>query len=109
MPLFSDVIKLEEGIGDKVSAFVYSLTTAIGCIVMAMLKGWKLALLCLTTTPVTFLLVGLTGRVRDINIADQLHCYYHCNPFRVKAPFMISRRGPVPRYDRDCRYSLVEW
>ncbi|XP_026736582.1 multidrug resistance protein 1B-like isoform X2 [Trichoplusia ni] len=60
-----DVIKLEEGIGDKVSAFVYSLTTAIGCIVMAMLKGWKLALLCLTTTPVTFLLVGLTGRIAD--------------------------------------------
>ncbi|CAH0585608.1 unnamed protein product [Chrysodeixis includens] len=60
-----DIIKLEEGIGDKVSAFVYSLTTAVGCIVMAMLKGWKLALLCLTTTPVTFLLVGLTGRIAD--------------------------------------------
>ncbi|KAF9421163.1 hypothetical protein HW555_002875 [Spodoptera exigua] len=60
-----DIIKLEEGIGDKVSSFVYSLTTAIGCILMAMLKGWKLALLCLTTTPVTFILVGLTGRIAD--------------------------------------------
>ncbi|XP_028161699.1 multidrug resistance protein 1A-like [Ostrinia furnacalis] len=30
---------------------------------MSMLKGWKLALLCLTTTPVTFLLVGLTGMI----------------------------------------------
>ncbi|XP_063892019.1 ATP-dependent translocase ABCB1 isoform X1 [Helicoverpa armigera] len=60
-----DVIKLEEGIGDKLSAFVYSVTTAIGCILMAMLKGWKLALLCLTTTPITFTLVGLTGRIAD--------------------------------------------
>ncbi|XP_022813968.1 multidrug resistance protein 1B-like [Spodoptera litura] len=60
-----DVIKLEEGIGDKVSSFTYSLTTAIGCIVMAMLKGWKLALLCLTTAPVTFILVGITGRIAD--------------------------------------------
>lgn len=59
----SDVIKLEEGIGDKVSALVYSLTIGLGCIVMSMVKGWKLALLCLTTTPVTFMLVGLTGKV----------------------------------------------
>ncbi|KAJ8731260.1 hypothetical protein PYW07_004424 [Mythimna separata] len=60
-----DVIKLQEGIGDKVAAFMNSSTTAVGCITMAMLKGWKMALLCLTTTPVTFLLVGLTGRIAD--------------------------------------------
>ncbi|CAB3261602.1 unnamed protein product [Arctia plantaginis] len=60
-----DVIKLEEGIGDKVPSFIYSVTTAIGCICMAVFKGWKLALLCLITTPVTFALVGLTGRIAD--------------------------------------------
>ncbi|RVE50883.1 hypothetical protein evm_004450 [Chilo suppressalis] len=60
-----DIIKVEEGIGDKVSSFIYNLTIGIGCVLMAMLKGWKLALLCLTTTPATFLLVGLTGRIAD--------------------------------------------
>lgn len=64
----SDVVKVEAGIGDKVFSFAYSLITAVGCVVMAILKGWKLALLCLTTTPVTFLLVGLSSKVGNETI-----------------------------------------
>ncbi|KAL0883026.1 hypothetical protein ABMA27_016507 [Loxostege sticticalis] len=60
-----DVVKVEAGIGDKVFSFAYSLITAVGCVVMAILKGWKLALLCLTTTPVTFLLVGLSSKIAN--------------------------------------------
>ncbi|XP_026327134.1 phosphatidylcholine translocator ABCB4-like isoform X2 [Hyposmocoma kahamanoa] len=57
----SDLIKLEDGIGDKLTATVYNLAIALGCIVMSLLKGWKLALLCLLTAPISFLLVGVTG------------------------------------------------
>ncbi|XP_075977925.1 ATP-dependent translocase ABCB1-like [Anticarsia gemmatalis] len=60
-----DVTKLEEGIGEKVSTLVFSTTVAISCITMALLKGWKLALLCLITLPVTLSLVGLTGLIAD--------------------------------------------
>ncbi|XP_038210088.1 ATP-dependent translocase ABCB1-like [Zerene cesonia] len=60
-----DVIKLEQGIGDKLSSFVYNASVALGCITMSMMKGWKLALLCLTPAPLTFLLVGLTGRIAN--------------------------------------------
>ncbi|XP_073956330.1 ATP-dependent translocase ABCB1-like isoform X2 [Choristoneura fumiferana] len=56
-----DVLKLEQGVGDKLSAFVYNLTIALSCIIMAISKGWKLALLCLVTTPITFILVGVSG------------------------------------------------
>lgn len=57
------MIKLEEGIGDKVSALLYNTAVSISCIVMTLMRGWKLALVCLSTAPITFLLVGLTGAV----------------------------------------------
>ncbi|XP_046965821.1 ATP-dependent translocase ABCB1-like [Vanessa cardui] len=60
-----DMIKLEEGIGDKVSSLVYDTAVAITCILMALIRGWKLALLCLSTAPITFVLVGLTGMISD--------------------------------------------
>ncbi|CAH2096059.1 unnamed protein product [Euphydryas editha] len=60
-----DMIKLEEGIGNKVSALLYNTAVSISCIVMALIRGWKLALLCLSTAPITFLLVGLTGVISN--------------------------------------------
>ncbi|XP_045448212.1 ATP-dependent translocase ABCB1-like [Melitaea cinxia] len=60
-----DMIKVEEGIGDKVSALLYNIAVSISCIVMTLMKGWKLALLCLSTAPITFLLVGLTGAISN--------------------------------------------
>ncbi|XP_047533068.1 ATP-dependent translocase ABCB1-like [Vanessa atalanta] len=60
-----DMIKLEEGIGDKVSSLVYDTAVAVSCTLMALIRGWKLALLCLSTAPITFVLVGLTGKISD--------------------------------------------
>ncbi|XP_050351148.1 ATP-dependent translocase ABCB1-like [Nymphalis io] len=60
-----DMIKLEEGIGDKVSSLVYDTAVALSCTLMALIRGWKLALLCLSTAPITFVLVGLTGKISD--------------------------------------------
>ncbi|CAK1551197.1 unnamed protein product [Leptosia nina] len=60
-----DVIKLEQGIGDKLSSLMYSSAVAIGCVIMSLVKGWKLALLCLIPTPITFFLVGLTGWIAN--------------------------------------------
>ncbi|KAI5635212.1 ABC transporter transmembrane region domain-containing protein [Phthorimaea operculella] len=57
-----NVIKLEEGIGDKLSAMVFYVTCGLSSVIMALVKGWKLALICLISAPVSFLLVGLTGK-----------------------------------------------
>lgn len=56
-------MKLEEGIGDKVSTLVYNISLGVSSVTMALFKGWKLALLCLIATPLTLMLVGLTGMV----------------------------------------------
>ncbi|CAG9561784.1 unnamed protein product [Danaus chrysippus] len=60
-----DMIKLEEGIGDKVSSLVHNASVSLSCIIMALIKGWKLALLCLSTAPITFFLVGVTGKIAN--------------------------------------------
>ncbi|GBP59393.1 Multidrug resistance protein 1 [Eumeta japonica] len=56
-----DVVKLEDGIGEKIATFVYYQTTFTSNVVMALVKGWKLALLCFISFPVTLGLVGLSG------------------------------------------------
>ncbi|KAM3968188.1 ATP-dependent translocase ABCB1-like [Aphomia sociella] len=59
----SDVIKLEDGIGEKFATFVFYQSGFISCIIMALVKGWKLALLCLISFPVTLILVGVAGLI----------------------------------------------
>ncbi|CAF4933946.1 unnamed protein product [Pieris macdunnoughi] len=58
-----DVVKLEEGIGEKLGTFIYYQAAFVSSIVMALTKGWKLALLCLVTFPVTLFLVGMAGLI----------------------------------------------
>ncbi|CAH2048677.1 unnamed protein product, partial [Iphiclides podalirius] len=58
-----DVVKLEEGIGEKLGTFVFYQSSFVSSIAMALIKGWKLALLCLITFPVTLFLVGIAGLI----------------------------------------------
>ncbi|XP_060800671.1 ATP-dependent translocase ABCB1 [Amyelois transitella] len=57
----SDVVKLEEGIGEKLATFVYFQASFVSSIIMTFVKGWKLTLLCLISFPVTLFLVGIAG------------------------------------------------
>ncbi|XP_053600258.1 ATP-dependent translocase ABCB1-like isoform X2 [Plodia interpunctella] len=57
----SDIVKLEEGIGEKLATFLYFQSAFISSIIMSLVKGWKLALLCLISFPVTLFLVGISG------------------------------------------------
>ncbi|XP_038209704.1 ATP-dependent translocase ABCB1-like [Zerene cesonia] len=58
-----DVVKLEDGIGEKLGTFIYYQAAFVSSIIMALVKGWKLALLCLVSFPVTLSLVGAAGIV----------------------------------------------
>lgn len=60
---FSDILKLEDGIGEKLATFIFYQCSFISSIIMALIKGWKLALLCLISFPVTMTLVGVAGLV----------------------------------------------
>lgn len=58
-----DVVKLEDGIGEKLATFIFYQASFVSSIIMALIKGWKLALLCLISFPVTLFLVGLAGLI----------------------------------------------
>ncbi|CAH0600439.1 unnamed protein product [Chrysodeixis includens] len=59
----SDVVKLEDGIGEKLATFIFYQASFFSSVIMALIKGWKLALLCLISFPVTMTLVGVAGLV----------------------------------------------
>ncbi|CAK1551194.1 unnamed protein product [Leptosia nina] len=58
-----DVVKLEDGIGEKLGTFIYYQAAFVSSIIMALVKGWKLALLCLVSFPITLFLVGMAGLI----------------------------------------------
>ncbi|KAJ8733987.1 hypothetical protein PYW07_014538 [Mythimna separata] len=59
----SDIVKLEDGIGEKLATFLFYQASFFSCVIMALVKGWKLALLCLISFPVTMILVGVAGLI----------------------------------------------
>ncbi|KAI8436923.1 hypothetical protein MSG28_010349, partial [Choristoneura fumiferana] len=61
--LSNDVVKVEDGIGEKLATFIFYQSAFVSSVTMALIKGWKLALLCLISFPVTLALVGIAGLV----------------------------------------------
>ncbi|KAB0792584.1 hypothetical protein PPYR_14543 [Photinus pyralis] len=62
-----DITKLEDGMGDKVSMFLTFQVTFVASVILALVKGWELALICLTSLPITMISIGivavLTGKL----------------------------------------------
>ncbi|XP_045772546.1 ATP-dependent translocase ABCB1-like isoform X2 [Maniola jurtina] len=56
-----NVVKIENGIGEKLEKFIFYTAEFLTCFMMALIKGWKLALLCLITFPVTMCLIWSSG------------------------------------------------
>lgn len=56
-----DVIKVEDGIGEKLTTFIYYQASFLSAIIMALIRGWELALICLASFPITMILVGTAG------------------------------------------------
>lgn len=58
-----DLTKLEDGLGEKVVMFVHFMVAFVGSIVLALVRGWQLALVCMASLPVTFIVVGIVAMV----------------------------------------------
>ncbi|XP_048408710.1 ATP-binding cassette, sub-family B (MDR/TAP), member 4 isoform X1 [Stegostoma tigrinum] len=50
--LTDDILKISDGIGDKIGLLIQSLASFIGGFVVGFIKGWKLALVILAVSPV---------------------------------------------------------
>lgn len=56
-----DLTKFEDGLGEKVGIFIMFQVAFISSIIVAFVKGWLLALVCLVSLPVTLISVGIVG------------------------------------------------
>ncbi|KAG5894745.1 ATP-dependent translocase ABCB1, partial [Gonioctena quinquepunctata] len=54
-----NISKIEEGIGEKIGVFLYFESTFVAGIIMALVKGWQLALVCMVSLPLSTTLMGL--------------------------------------------------
>ncbi|EFA00893.1 ATP-dependent translocase ABCB1 [Tribolium castaneum] len=54
-----DLSKFEDGIGEKVPMFVHFQATFLASLIMALVKGWQLALICLVSLPLSMIAIGI--------------------------------------------------
>ena len=61
--MYSDVYKIQEGIGDKVGMIIQSVTTFVSSFIIGFIKGWKLTLVILAVSPALGISAALFSKV----------------------------------------------
>ncbi len=77
--LTDDLLKVKDGIGDKVADFLSLLARMIGCLVLALVKGWKLTLVILAVAPLVMLAFNLTIKFTIKYTKEQIAAYGKAN------------------------------
>ncbi|XP_053963436.1 ATP-dependent translocase ABCB1 [Anastrepha ludens] len=70
-----DLSKMEDGIAEKDVMFLNYIVSFIGCLVLAFYKGWLLALVCLSSLPVTFIALGVVSIATSKLSKKELNVY----------------------------------
>ncbi|UJR24257.1 hypothetical protein I4U23_027224 [Adineta vaga] len=73
--LTDDIMKIRDGIGDKFGALVHTFATLISSIVISFVKGWKLALVILSTLPIILTSFIITSMIIRKFSAIELKAY----------------------------------
>ncbi|KAE8596433.1 hypothetical protein XENTR_v10016104 [Xenopus tropicalis] len=73
--LTEDINKINNGIGDKVGHFFQNSTTCLCGILIGLIKGWKLALVILATSPVLALASAMFARILASLTTKELAAY----------------------------------
>ncbi|XP_015524858.1 ATP-dependent translocase ABCB1 [Neodiprion lecontei] len=73
--LAEDITKLEEGISEKTVMFIHNMSAFVGCVIVAFTKGWKLALVCMVSLPVTVLVIGAVVSITSRLARKEIEAY----------------------------------
>ncbi|CAF3832749.1 unnamed protein product [Rotaria magnacalcarata] len=77
--LTDDLLKIKDGIGDKMADFLSLLARMIGCLLFALVKGWKLTLVILAVAPLVIIAFNLTIKFTIKYTKEQIHGYAKAN------------------------------
>ncbi|KAK6631142.1 hypothetical protein RUM43_014238 [Polyplax serrata] len=70
-----DLNKLEDGISEKTLQVVHSMSAFLGCIGLALFKGWELALISLSSLPVISITIGAIAVLSTKLSKNELEAY----------------------------------
>ncbi|KAB0792508.1 hypothetical protein PPYR_14467 [Photinus pyralis] len=70
-----DLKKLEEGIGEKVSIFLYYEVIFVTSIIQGLILGWELALICMVSLPVTTISMGFISWISSKLAKQEMDAY----------------------------------
>lgn len=68
MHYFSDVQKIQDGIGDKLAVFICMMARTIAGIIIGFIFAWQLTLVILAVTPLMALSAGLLMKVNILGL-----------------------------------------
>ncbi|XP_073533891.1 ATP-binding cassette sub-family B member 5-like isoform X2 [Phyllobates terribilis] len=71
--LTEDVNKINDGIGDKVGHLVQNVISALGGLIVGLVKGWQLGLVILATSPLVTIATAISSKKENVTSTD-LHC-----------------------------------
>jgi ABC-type multidrug transport system fused ATPase/permease subunit len=102
--LTDDLLKVKEGIGDKMADFLSLLARMIGCLVFALSKGWKLTLVILSVAPLVIIAFNLTIKYTVKYTKQQIHAYAKANTIAQEVLIAIRTvtafNGQKKEYER---------
>nr|APK18402.1 truncated ABC family B protein ABCB1 [Chrysomela tremula] len=70
-----DLFKFEDGIGEKVPMFLNLQIVFFVSLIIALVKGWELALICLTSLPASLIALGIVGLLTTKLSKKELDAY----------------------------------
>ena len=77
--LTDDLLKMKDGIGDKVADFLSLLARMIGCLIFALITGWKLSVVILAVAPLVIFAFNLTIKFTVKYTKEQIQAYAQAN------------------------------
>nr|CAD1918045.1 ABCB transporter [Chrysochus auratus] len=70
-----DIYKYEDGIGEKIPMFMSFQATFIVAMIVAFVRGWELALICLTSLPASLIALGIVSFISTKLTKKELDAY----------------------------------
>ncbi|XP_050514651.1 multidrug resistance protein 2-like isoform X2 [Diabrotica virgifera virgifera] len=103
-----DLFKFEDGIGEKVPVFWSFQVVFLTSLIIALVKGWELALICLTSLPATLITIGIVGLLTTKLAKNELEAYGAAGSIAEEALSLIrtitafgGQKKEVDRYNKN--------
>lgn len=117
---FSDVSKINEGIGDKIGIFFQSIATFLTGFIVGFTRGWELTLVILAVSPVLGLSAAIWAKVGDAceSRPSNYGCFYQMMTLNLylihsKSVILCSKSEGINRCHLidfyTCQDSMLSW